>query len=165
MKGKRVLFSILLALVLLVACNQKAKKAKAYHDDLVHSVHVVVDSSLEFGEAITSHDKARAIRAGEQFSSLLDKTTVAIKVKGDFEGDAALKYNALKLLYIYRTSLDGDFMPLLNSMNSNLFTEQDSFVADSLYTKFNMTEKDYWQKFNVAEKNFCEQHGLNESGK
>jgi hypothetical protein len=161
MKRKRVLFSILLALALLVACNQKAKKVKAYHDDLVHSVHVVVDSSLEFGDAITSHDKSRTVRAVEQFSSLLDKTTAAIKAKGDYEGDAALKYNALKLLYLYRTSLDGDFMPFLSGMNSNSFTAQESFVADSLYAKFNMAEKDYWEKFNVAEKKFCEQHGLN----
>jgi hypothetical protein len=160
MKGIRVLFSTLLLLALLAACNQKAKKAKAYHDDLVHAVHVVVDSSLEFGDALTSHDKARSVRAGEQFSSLLDKTTVAIKARGDFEGDAGLKYNALKLLYLYRTSLDGDFMPFLNTLNSNSFTEQESIAADSLYVKFNTVEKDDWEKFNVAEKKFCEQHGL-----
>ena len=161
MKVKPVLFSALTALMLFTACNQKAKKAKAYHDNLLHSVQVVIDSSLEYGDAVQSHEKDRMLKAQQQYSSLVDRTISGINEKGNFEGDTSLKYYSLELLGFYRTSLDKQFTPFLNRVSSNSFTEQEAFTADSLYTQLTMTENNYWERFDWAEKKFSKQYELN----
>ena len=160
MKSSRVLFSVLTLLVLFTACNQKARRAKEYHDNLLHSVQVVIDSSLEYGDAIQSHDKDRAMRAQQLYSSLVDKTIANIHQSGNFDGDTLLNHYALELLGFYRTSLDKDFTPFLNSVQSNAFTEEQSVAADSLYTKLTMTENNYWERFDWAEKKFSKQYEL-----
>ena len=160
MKSKAVLFSALTLLLLLTACNQRAKKAKEYHDHLLHSVQVVIDSSLEYGDAIQSHDKDRAVRAQQQYSSLVDKTIAKIEAAGNFEDDTILKFYSLELLGFYRNSLDKEFTPFLNSVPSNSFTEEQSFAADSLYTKLTMTENNYWERFDWAEKKFSRRYEL-----
>jgi hypothetical protein len=160
MKIKRVLFSALVAILLFSACNQKAKRAREYHDNLLHSVQVVIDSSLEYGDAIQSHDKDRATRAQKQYSSLVDKTIAKIEEAGNFDGDTSLKYYSLELLGFYRTTLDKDFTPFLNSIKANEFTEEESAAADSLYNKLTMTENNYWERFDWAEKKFSKQFEL-----
>jgi hypothetical protein len=160
MKNKRVLFSALAGVMLFSACNLKAKRAKEYHDNLLHSVQVVIDSSLEYGDAIQSHDKDRAIRAQQQYSSLVDKTIAKIEAAGNFEGDTSLKYYSLELLGFYRTSLDKDFTPFLSSLKSNEFSEEESAAADSLYTRLTTTQNNYWDRFDWAEKKFSKQYEL-----
>jgi hypothetical protein len=160
MKNKRVLFSALVSVLLFSACNQKAKHAKEYHDNLLHSVQVVIDSSLEYGDAIQSHDRDRAVRAQQQYSSLVDKTIAKIEAAGNFEGDTILKHYSLELLGFYRTSLDKDFTPFLSGLKSNSFSEEESATADSLYSKLTMTENNYWERFDWAEKKFSKQYEL-----
>jgi len=160
MKSSYVLFSALLLSLFFTACNQKAKRAKEYHDNLLHSVQVVIDSSLEFGDAIQSHDKDRAIRAEKYYSSLVDRTIGSIKNTGDFEGDTSLKYFSLELLGFYRTSLDNDFTPFLKSVTDSTFNEAQGTAADSLYSKLTMTENNYWERFDWAEKKFSKQYEL-----
>ena len=160
MKVKPVLFSALAVLMLLTACNQKAKKAKAYHDNLLHSVQVVIDSSLEYGDAIQSHEKDKITKAQQQYSSLVDRTITKINEAGNFEGDTLLKYYSLELLGFYRTALDKQFTPFLSSVAANSFSEQEAFTADSLYTQLTMTENNYWERFDWAEKKFSRQYEL-----
>ena len=160
MKNTRVLFSALAVIFLLTACNQKAKRAKEYHDNLLHSVQVVIDSSLEYGDAIQSHDKDRALRAQQQYSSLVDKTIEKINTTGNFDGDTILKHYSLELLGFYRTSLDKDFTPFLNGLKSNELSAEESTIADSLYSKLTMTENNYWERFDWAEKKFSKQYEL-----
>ena len=160
MKNKRVLFSALVAILLFSACNQKAKRAKEYHDNLLHSVQVVIDSSLEYGDAIQSHDKGRAIRAQQQYSSLVNKTMANIEAKGNFEDDTILKHYSLELLGFYRTTLDKNFTPFLNSIKANEFSAEESTTADSLYSNLTMTENNYWERFDWAEKKFSKQYEL-----
>jgi len=160
MKRTHVLFSVFALLMLITGCNQKAKRAKAYHDNLLHSVQVVIDSSLEYGDAIQSHDKDRAIRAQQLYSSLIDRTIANINAAGNFEDDTLLKYYSLELLGLYRNTLDKDFTPFLSSIQSNSFSEDQSLTADSLYTKLTMTENNYWERFDWAEKQFSKQYEL-----
>ena len=160
MKVYPVLFSALAVMLLFTACNQKAKKAKAYHDNLLHSVQVVIDSSLEYGDAVQSHEKDRIVKAQQQYSSLVDRTIAKINDAGNFEGDTSLKYYSLELLGFYRNTLDKDFTPFLNNVSSNLFSEQEAATADSLYTNLTMTENKYWDRFDWAEKKFDKQYEL-----
>ena len=160
MKNKRVLFSALALTLLFTACNQKVKKAKAYHDNLLHSVQVVIDSSLEYGDAIQSHDKDRAMRAQQQYSSLVNKTMARIDSIGNFDDDTILKHYSLELLGFYRTSLDKEFTPFLSSLKSNSFSEEESAIADSLYNKLTMTENNYWERFDWADKKFSQKFEL-----
>ena len=113
MKVKPVLFSALAVALLFSACNQKAKNAKAYHDNLLHSVQVVIDSSLEYGDAVQSHEKDRMFKSQQQYSSLVDRTIAKINADGSFEDDTLLKHYSLELLGFYRTTLDSDFTPFL----------------------------------------------------
>ena len=165
MKVKPVLFTALAAMLLFTACNQKAKKAKAYHDNLLHSVQVVIDSSLEYGDAVQSHEKARMLKAQQQYSSLVDRTIASINDAGNFEGDTSLKYYSLELLGFYRKTLDKDFTPFLNSISDSSFTEQEGTMADSLYTNLTMTENNYWDRFDWAEKKFSKQYELSKLDK
>ena len=160
MKIKPVLFIVLTALFILSACNQKAKRAKEYRDSLLHSVQVVIDSSLEYGDAIQSHDKDRAVKAQQQYSSLVNRTIEHINAGGDFEGDTLLKHYSLELLGLYRTSLDKEFTPFLTGIQSTAFTEEQSVTADSLYTQLTMKENNYWERFDWAEKKFSKQYEL-----
>jgi hypothetical protein len=160
MKVKPVLFSALAVALLLSACNQKAKNAKAYHDNLLHSVQVVIDSSLEFGDAVQSHEKARMFKAQQQYSSLVNRTISKINETENFEDDTILKHYSLELLGFYRTTLDKDFTPFLNSVSDSTFTEQQGITADSLYTNLTMTENNYWERFDWAEKKFSRQYEL-----
>lgn len=160
MKIKRVLFFVLAAVLLLTACNQKAKKAKAYHDNLLHSVQVVIDSSLEYGDAVQSHEKDRILKAQQQYSSLVDRTIAKINDAGNFDGDTSLKHYSLELLGFYRSTLDKDFTPFMNSVPANTFTEQEATTADSLYTNLTMMENKYWDRFDWAEKKFYKQYEL-----
>jgi len=160
MKVKPVLFTALAVLLLLTACNQKAKNAKAYHDNLLHAVQVVIDSSLEYGDAVQSHEKARMLKAQQQYSSLVDRTISNINSTGNFEGDTLLKFYSLELLGFYRTTLDKNFTPFLNSVSDSTFTEQQALTADSLYTNLTMIENNYWNRFDWAEKKFSKQYEL-----
>jgi hypothetical protein len=160
MKVKPVLFCALAVMLIFSACNQKAKKAKAYHDDLLHSVQVVIDSSLEYGDAVQSHEKVRIVKARQQYSSLVDRTIAKINEAGNFEGDTLLKYYSLELLGFYRTTLDNDFTPFLKSVSDSTFTEQQAYIADSLYTHLTVTENNYWDRFDWAEKKFSKKYEL-----
>jgi hypothetical protein len=157
---RRVLFSALALFVLLTGCNLKAKRAKAYHDNMLHTVRVVIDSSLEYGDAVESHEKDRALRAQQQFSSLVDKTIAGVNAAGNFEGDTTLQHYSLEVLGFYRTSLDRDFAPFLNKVQGNSYTEEESNTADSIYTLLTTTQNNYWERFNWAEKKFSKDHEL-----
>lgn len=160
MKVKPVLFIAFAVALLITACNQKAKNAKAYHDNLLHSVQVVIDSSLEFGDAVQSHETARMLKAQQQYSSLVDRTIGTINEAGNFEGDTLLKHYSLELLGFYRTTLDKDFTPFLKSLSDSALTEQQAATADSLYSNLTMTENNYWERFDWAEKKFSKQYEL-----
>ena len=165
MKVIPVLFSALAVALLFSACNQKAKNAKAYHDNLLHSVQVVIDSSLEYGDAVQSHEKSRIMKAQQQYSSLVDRTIAKINDAGNFDGDTLLKHYSLELLGFYRTTLDNDFTPFVKTLSDSAFTDQQAFMADSLYSHLTMTENNYWERFDWAEKKFSKQYELSKLDK
>ena len=165
MKVKPVLFSALAVALLFSACNQKAKNAKAYHDNLLHSVQVVIDSSLEYGDAVQSHEKDRMFKSQQQYSSLVDRTIAKINADASFEEDTLLKHYSLELLGFYRTTLDNDFTPFLKTVSDSAFTDQQAFTADALYSHLTRTENNYWERFDWAEKKFSKQYELSKLDK
>ncbi len=165
MKTPRVLFSVLVAILLFSACNHRAQRARIYHDNLVHEVRVAMDSIIDYGDAIQSHNKNRIKAAQQQCSSLVNKTMENIKRMGSFEGDTSLASSSLKLMELYRNSFDKGFTPVLNTSNTDSFTVKEMFTADSLYAALIMAENNTWAGFDSAEKRFYRQYELKKTGK
>ncbi|HWB64338.1 MAG TPA: hypothetical protein VG603_12560 [Chitinophagales bacterium] len=160
MKNRPVLFSVLALALLITGCHIKAKQAKKYHDDMMAVVSVVVDSSLNYGDAIQSGDKQRAETAYKQYSGLVNKSIEKVQTFGDFQGDTTLRSFSLELLDFYKSTLDSQFGPFLASVKKDNFTAAESQRADSLYSKMTMTENQYWQRFDWAEKKFYKEHDI-----
>ena len=160
MKQQPVLFFVFATLLALTACNLKAKRAKTYYDTCLKSVQVVIDSSLEYGDGLQSHDKTAALQAQASYSALVNKTIAAIEAQKDFEGDTTLQHYSLEMLFYYKNTLEKGISPFLSSVKANTFSEAEAQTADSLYSDFTMTESKYWDRFNWAEKKFYKENGL-----
>ena len=160
MKQQSVLFLVFAGLLALTACNLKAKRAKTYYDTCLRSVQVVIDSSLEYGDGIQSHDKTAALQAQARYSALVNKTIADIESQKDFEGDTTLQHYSLEMLLFYKNKLEKEFSPFLNAVKANTFSEAEAQTADSLYSDFTMTESKYWDRFNWAEKKFYKDNNL-----
>jgi hypothetical protein len=154
MKKQRVLFSVLAFTVLLWGCHLKEKRARQYHDDMLRSVQVVIDSSLEYGDALQSHQKTRAMNAYAQYAALVNKSLQKVQTQGNFEGDTTLLHYSLELLGFYKAALDAQFKPALAGIKAEAFTDDEAHDVDSLYENLTMNESQYWDRFNWAEKKF-----------
>ena len=160
MKRQAVLFLVIGLLFALMGCHPKAKKAKIYHDNLLQSVQEVIDASLDYGDAIQSHDKTRAIGGHENYRQLVNNAINKVKARGDFDGDTILQHYSLEMLVFYKTSMEQNFKPLLDSLQQGKFSEQDAQKADSLYAVMTMMENQYWERFNWAERKFYKDFDL-----
>src|SRR5687767_12089138 len=139
-----VLFSIA-ATLLLFSCTSKAKRARQYHDKLLLQVQVVIDSSLDFNDAIQSYNKNTAFNVYGNYYDLVNRSRSAIVEAGDFGEDTILKSFSLELLNFYDGTLAREFRPFLNSIKEQQFSEADKQVADSLVAKFSAAENQYWE--------------------
>ncbi len=155
-----VLFCALFVFLLLAGCQQKIKRAKQYHDDILQSIQTVIDSSLNYGDAIESYDKTRALKATEKYSDLVNSTIVKVEKSGDFDSDTLLQHYSFELLGFYKSSLEKQFKPVLNGIKSDSFSMEEREVVDSLYKGFAMKENQYWDRFNWAEKKFSKKYEL-----
>lgn len=160
MKNYSVLFFIIGVLFILSGCHLKAKKAKAYHDNILQQVQDVIDASLDYGDAIQSHDKTRAIAGYTHYSQLVNNAIAKIQTTGDFDGDTSFQHYSLEMLGFYKNSLEGSFKPLLDSIQQGDFSGQAGVKADSLYAAMTMMENQYWERFNWAERKFYKEHKL-----
>ena len=144
----------------MASCNLKAKRARQYHDDVLRSVQVVIDSSLEFGDAIQSHQKDHALGGYEQYDALVNKTITKIEGAGNFEGDSTLHRYSLELLNFYKGTLERELKPVLTALKANEMDPDETHLVDSLYENFTINESQYWDRFNWAEKKFYKDNKL-----
>lgn len=144
----------------LSSCHFKEKRAKQYHDEVLQSVQAVIDNSLEYGDGIQSYEKARALQAHEKYSALVNSTFTKIETLKDFEGDTTMEHYTKELLGFYKTTLNGELQPFLQSVKAEAFSPEETLVADSLMSKLTMTESLYWERFNWAEKKFYNEESI-----
>jgi hypothetical protein len=117
---------------------------------------------LDYGDAVQSYEKARALKGHENFLSLVNSAITQTGELKDFEGDTTLQVFSKELLTFYKTTLDNELGPFLQSVKSETFSAEESQVADSLITKLTMTENQYWERFNWAEKKFYKDEKIGE---
>lgn len=160
MKRLPVLFFICTLLLALQSCHLKEKRAKKYHDEMLQSVQAVIDKSLDYGDAIQSYEKEKALKGHQTYSQLVGQTLDKINNAKDFEGDTTLHTYSKELLLFYKTTLDNKLQPFLQSVKADAFTPEEMQVADSLMTDLNMTESRYWERFNWAEKKFYKDENI-----
>jgi len=160
MDKRHVLFLALITMLVLSGCHFKAKKAKQYHDDMLHTVQAVIDSSLDYGDAVQSYEKSRALQAQEKYSSQVNNAIAKAELLKDFDGDTSLQHYSLEMLSFYKTTLDKNFKPFLTGIAAESFSDQERQTADSLYQNLTMTENKYWARFDWAEKKFYKEHEI-----
>ena len=154
--------SVLFTVCLLTSCNLKEKRAKEYHDAVLQSVQGVIDNSLDYGDAVQSYEKTRALQAHEKYVALVNTTLAKIETLKDFEGDTTMEYFSKELLGFYKNTLDKELLPFLQSVKEETFSTEEMQVADSLMTNLAMTESRYWERFNWAEKKFYKEENIGE---
>lgn len=159
-KKQAVLFFVFAVAITLSGCNQKAKQAKAYHDEILKSVELVIDSSLNFGDGVQTYQKDKALAATNHYNVLVSNTIEKIQKLGAFEGDTSFMHYSLEMLSYYKTTLNNGFKPLLSSISEANFSDEQKQKADSLYQDFAMMEAKYAERFNWAEKKFYKEHEL-----
>ena len=155
-----VLFSVCLLTLLLAGCHEKEKRAKQYHDAVLQSVQAVIDNSLDYGDAVQSYEKSRAIQGHEKYSALVNITFTKIEEIKDFEGDTTMQYFSKELLGFYKTTLNNELDPFLQSVRAENFSPEEMNIADSLMSKLTMSESQYWERFNWAEKKFYKEENI-----
>jgi hypothetical protein len=155
-----VLFFITCLTLLIGGCGQKAKKAKAYHQQVLNTVRVVIDGSLDFADAVQSYNKTKAAQGFEQYSSLVNRTISKVKDEGTFDDDTILQHYALETLGFYQSSLQTGFKPLINGLQSEDFNDEQKHMADSLCSDLSINDAQYWKRFNWAEGQFDQKFGI-----
>ena len=160
MKRLCVLFSVCLLIFGLTACNLKEKRAKEYHDALLQSVQSVIDKSLDYADGIQSYEKAKAIEAHQKYSDLVNSTLSKIENMKNFEGDTTLVVYSKELLNYYKTTLEKDHSIFLQSIKTDVFSTEETAIADSIMSDFAMTENKYWERFDWAEKKFYKDENI-----
>ena len=161
MKALPVLFSISIVLMALTGCHLKEKRAKEYRDNILKSVQAVIDSSLEYGDALQSYEKNRALQSQQKYLTLVNQTIAKVGELKDFEGDTTLQVYSTELLNFYKSTLEKEHGPFLQSVKAESFNEEEQIIADSLIGKFAMDENKYWERFNWAEKKFYKEESIN----
>lgn len=165
MKTNLVLFTVSVLLLAFIACNTKVKQAREYHEAIVQASQAVIDSSLDFTDAVLLHKKDQATQALENYERLVERVLSTVQQKGNFKEDTTLHFFTIEMLQFYQASLNTTFRPFLFSVKENSFTQQEIATADSLVTDFTMTESLYWGRFNWAEKKFYKDNDLAETEK
>lgn len=160
MRALSVLFSVFILLACLSSCHFKEKRAKEYRDTMLQSVQQVIDNSLEYGDALQSYEKNRALQAQGKYLTLVNQTITKIDGLKDFEGDTTLQVYSKELLTFYKNTLEKEHAPFLQSVKGDAFSEDEQIVADSLIGKFAMDENKYWERFNWAEKKFYKEESI-----
>ena len=160
MKRIAVLFSISMFMLLLAGCHLKEKRAKQYHDEVLQSVQMVIDNSLDYGDGVQSYKKSAALQAHEKYSAMVNSSLSKIEKLKDFESDTTMEHYSNELLSYYKTTLNNELQPFLESVKDETFSPEEMLVADSLMGKLTMTESLYWERFNWAEKKFYKEQNI-----
>lgn len=160
MRAVAVLFSACLLTFCLSSCNLKEKRAKEYRDTILQSIQLVIDNSLDYGDAMQSYEKNRALQSQQKYLTLVNETIVKVEALKDFEGDTTLQVYSKELLTFYKNTLEKEHQPFLQSVKADIFSEDEIIIADSLTGKFAMDENKYWERFNWAEKKFYKEQDI-----
>ncbi len=151
---------ISLILLALASCKERAKRAKVYHDIIAVNTALVIDSVIEFGDAVHSGYKSSSLDATEQYLNLINRTLTTVDRQGDFEKDASLRETASGLLRFYKGYVEGNFIPYFNSLENDSLNEFQILVADSLHRKMMEEEVPHWSAYNNAEKKFSDKFDI-----
>ncbi|MBL0309098.1 MAG: hypothetical protein IPP77_05295 [Bacteroidetes bacterium] len=163
MKRISVLFFVCLFAIWQPSCNSKAKQAKTYHEQILLSVQAVIDSSLDFGDAVQSYEKQRIISTERNYAGLVNRTMNKINATGSFRQDTVLQYYANEMLAFYKKSLEDDILPYALTLPEGELSEVQKHTLDSLYAKMTMMENKYWARFDWAEKKFYQENEISKA--
>ncbi|HLP21287.1 MAG TPA: hypothetical protein VK174_13335 [Chitinophagales bacterium] len=160
MRAIAVLFSVCLLTFALSSCHLKEKRAKEYHDTILQKVQAVIDNSLEYGDALQSYEKNRALQSQQKYLTMVNETMAKIEEMKDFEGDTTLHVYSRELLAFYKKTLEKEHGPFLQAVTADAFSDEEKLIADSLTGKFAMDENLYWERFNWAERKFYKEEDI-----
>jgi hypothetical protein len=155
-----LVLTIFAAAGMLSSCHMKAKKALAYHDKVLFSTQTVVDSFLDYGDAIRTYNKQTAMEGHTAYVQLVEKTRKAIEPMEDFDGNKSLRNSCMNMLSFYKVNLAERMEPFLNTVKGPEFTDAEVVTADSLLDVITNTEMPYWEELDKAEKQFYRQFNL-----
>jgi hypothetical protein len=142
------------------SCKDKAKRAKLYHENIGMQTARVIDSVLDYGDALRSYKKEVITSVTSAYLCNIRYHCSNVQAMEDFEGDPQLRNASVKLLTYYNTYLDGKVSPYVSGLVADTLDEHQMQVIDSLYMEFFENEKPFWQEYNSAEKAFSEKYDI-----
>jgi len=151
---------IMLLFAVLNSCTEKAKRAKVYHDEIAIKTAVVIDSVIDYGDAIHSGSRQIGLGVSEQYLSLVDRTIEKVNQQGDFDEDTTLRTSSIGLLQFYKGYITSNFVPYFNSFENDSLNEFQISISDSLHRKMMEGEVPHWSNFNNAEKKFSDKYDI-----
>lgn len=160
MKRLQSILVITLFLLLLASCRDKARRAKVYHDDIAVKTAVVIDSVIDYGDAIHSANKQESIHATQQYLSLIQRTHEKVQQAGNFGNDSSLRSSAIALLQFYQTYISENFVPYFNTLTTDSLNENQITEVDSLHRRMMELEVPNWSNYNNAEKKFSDKYDI-----
>jgi hypothetical protein len=150
----------MLLFAVLNSCTEKAKRAKLYHDEIAIKTALVIDSVIDYGDAIHSGNRQIGLAVSEQYLNLISRTIERVYQQGDFESDTTLRTSAECLLQFYKGYISTNFVPYFNSFENDSLDEFQIAITDSLHRKMMEGEVPHWSNFNNAEKKFSDKYDI-----
>jgi len=160
MNRSQSILVIMLLFAVLNSCTEKARRAKVYHDEIAIKTAVVIDSVIDYGDAIHSGSRQIGLNVSEQYLSLVDRTIEKVNQQGDFDEDTTLRTSSIGLLQFYKGYITSNFVPYFNSFENDSLNEFQIAITDSLHRKMMEGEVPHWSNFNNAEKKFSDKYDI-----
>jgi|APTNR8051073442_1049403.scaffolds.fasta_scaffold36638_2 hypothetical protein len=154
------IFVIMLLVTALGSCSEKAKRAKVYHNEIFIKTSVVIDSVIDYSDAVHSGSRQVGLAVSTNYLNLIAKTTESVIAKGDFDADSTLKVAAVNLLHFYGQYVSATFVPYFQSFENDSLNEFQLAVADSLLRKMMDEEVPHWSNFNNEGKKFSDRYDI-----
>jgi hypothetical protein len=123
MNRSQSILVIMLLFAVLNSCTEKARRAKVYHDEIAIKTAVVIDSVIDYGDAIHSGSRQIGLNVSEQYLSLVDRTIEKVNQQGDFDEDTTLRTSSIGLLQFYTGYITSNFVPYFNSFENDSLNE------------------------------------------
>ncbi len=160
MNRSQSILVIMLLFAVLNSCTEKAKRAKVYHDEIAIKTAVVIDSVIDYGDAVHSSSRQVGLSVSEQYLNLIGRTIEKVNQQGDFDADTILKSSSVDLLQFYKNYISSNFVPYFNSFENDSLDEFQIAITDSLHRKMMEEEVPHWSNFNNAEKKFSDKYDI-----
>lgn len=150
----------LVAMFMLFSCNMKAKKAKAYHDNVLLTTQGIIDSFLLYKDAIATYNKQTALEGHAAYSKQVDNALSKLEPMEDFDGNVNFKNSCVAIINFYKVNLTQRMEPFLNTVKGPEFTDTEAYMADSLLDVITNTEMPLWEQLDRTEKKFYRDFNL-----